>query len=85
MLGAPVATLLVVVVIVLFGKIPAGVEVVEELFTVTRLDDIVVVEAEVMGPTWLTFTVTDVLATVFVEAAPLLAEELLAARPLMLK
>jgi len=84
-LAVPVAALLVVVVIiVLFGKMPAGVEVVEVVLTVMRLADTVVVEAEVIGPTWLTCTVTDVLATVVVEIASLPVEEL-AERPEMLK
>jgi len=78
------AILLVVVVNVLFGKMPAGVEVVEVEFTVTREAELVVVD-EVIDPTWLTCIVTVVLATVVVELAPLLPEEALAERPEMLK
>jgi hypothetical protein len=44
-----------------------------------------VVDEEVIDPTWLTFLVTVVPATVVVEPAPLLAEEPLTARPVMLK
>jgi hypothetical protein len=76
--------LLVVVVFVLFWKMPAGVEVDVE-FTVTRVAEIVLVDAEVVGPTWLRCRVTVVLAEVTVEAAPLLVEEPLAERPVMLK
>lgn len=84
-LGVPVAgDLLVVVMIVLFGKIPAGVELAEAVeLRVTRLAEIVVVEAEVEALTWLTTTVTDELATVVVEKAPL--PVVLAARPVMVK
>jgi len=78
-----VATFLLVVVVVLFWKIPTGVEVVEVEFTVTREAE-TVVDAEVVDPTLLTFLVTVVLATVVVELAPLLPEEL-AVRPVMLK
>jgi hypothetical protein len=64
---------------------PVDVDVVEVEFKVTRLAETVVLEAGVVDPTWLTFTVTDVLATVVVETLPLPAEEPLAARPVMLK
>jgi hypothetical protein len=51
-LAVPVGALLVVVVIVVFGKIPARVEEAEVVeLTVMRLAEIVVVEAEVVGLT----------------------------------
>jgi hypothetical protein len=74
-----------VVVTVLFGKMPDEVEAVDDVVfeTVMKLAEIVVVEADVVGPTWLTFTVTVVLASVDVLTAP--PEELVVERPLMLK
>lgn len=75
-LKVPVDPLVLVVVIVLFGKIPDAVEAADEEFeTVVNVAEIVVVEADVVGPTWLTCTVTVVFAAVLE----------LVERPLMLK
>jgi len=77
-LNVPVAPPALVVVAVLFGNVPDAVEADVELFeTVMNVAEIVVVEAEVVGPTWLTCTVVEaVLARVVV---------LVVESPLMLK
>jgi hypothetical protein len=74
-LGMPVAPPALVVVIVLFGKMPDAVEAAEVVVfeTGTKVGEVVVVEAEGTGPTWLTCRVTVVLAEVLV----LLALELM--------